>query len=152
MNEFKEIFYALHFTSLLWCLLIPLAFMALDILTGLVGAWARKDFQSAIMRSGLAKKCGEITVIIIGMMVIYGMTLPEYILTCVCIYIAFMEFMSILENLKKLNVPIPGFVSSVLNNVDESLKSDDYATLMKKFKELQKEVETVAVQVGDDGK
>lgn len=128
----------IHFANMLWLLLIPVAMMAIDIVTGLINAWATNSFQSAKMRSGLAKKCGEIIIILIGMMFTYGMNLPKYILTGIAIYIIFMELMSVMENLKKLGVPIPAFISKVLNNVDESLKTtEDYAELKKQLQELQ---------------
>ena len=133
-NIIKEI----HFDNLLWLLLIPVAMMAIDIVTGLINAWATNSFQSARMRTGLAKKCGEIIIILIGMMFTYGMNLPKYILTGIAIYIIFMELMSVMENLKKLGVPIPAFISKVLNNVDETLKTaEDYEELKRQLEELK---------------
>ncbi len=139
--DLKTIFESVHFASLMWCLTIPVALMGIDILTGLVHAWASKTFQSTKMRSGLAKKVGEITIILIGMMATYGMAIPDYILTGLCLYISFMEFMSILENLKKLGVPIPGFINATLNNVSDSLKNDDYKTLMAKIASLEAQLQ-----------
>lgn len=127
----------IHFENLLWLLLIPVAMMAIDIVTGLLNAWTMKNFESAKMRSGLAKKCGEMVIILIGMMFTYGLGIPSYVLTGISVYIIFMELMSILENLDKLGVPIPAAISKVLNNVDESLKNDDYEEIKKKLEELQ---------------
>ena len=133
-NIIKEI----HFANMLWLLLIPVAMMAIDIVTGLINAWAPNSFQSARMRTGLAKKCGEIIIILIGMMFTYGMNLPKYILTGIAVYIIFMELMSVMENLKKLGVPIPAFISKVLNNVDETLKTaEDYEELKRQLEELK---------------
>ena len=133
-NIIKEI----HFANMLWLLLIPVAMMAIDIVTGLINAWATNSFQSARMRTGLAKKCGEISIILIGMMFTYGMNLPRYILTGIAVYIIFMELMSVMENLKKLGVPIPAFISKVLNNVDETLKTaEDYEELKRQLEELK---------------
>ena len=146
----------IHFANLVWLLLIPVAMMAIDIVTGLLNAWATESFMSAKMRSGLAKKCGEILTILIGIMFMYGMNLPSYILTGISVYIIFMEFMSIMENLDKLGVPIPAFISKVLNNVDETLKNDDYAEIKKKLEELQLEATAQARDrpeaLADDGK
>lgn len=146
----------IHFANLVWLLLIPVAMMAIDIVTGLLNAWATESFMSAKMRSGLAKKCGEILTILIGIMFMYGMNLPAYILTGISVYIIFMEFMSIMENLDKLGVPIPAFISKVLNNVDETLKNDDYAEIKKKLEELQLQATIRAKErpeaLADDGK
>ena len=136
--DIGEIIKEIHFANLLWLLLIPVAMMAIDIVTGLINAWATNSFQSARMRTGLAKKCGEIIIILIGMMFTYGMNLPKYILTGIAIYIIFMELMSVMENLKKLGVPIPAFISKVLNNVDETLKTaEDYEELKRQLEELK---------------
>lgn len=137
----------IHFVSLLWLLLIPVAMMGIDIITGLINAWATNSFESAKMRAGLAKKCGEMVVILIGMMFTYGMSLPEYILKGVSAYIIFMELMSVMENLDKLGVPIPKFISKVLNNVDDALQnSEDVEEIKKELEELR------AAVASDDGK
>ena len=147
-NLLKEI----HFQNMLWLLMIPVAMMAIDIITGLINAWATNSFQSARMRTGLAKKCGEIIIILIGMMFTYGMNIPKYVLTGISIYIIFMELMSVMENLDKLGVPIPLFISKVLNNVDESLKTaEDYEELKKQLQELQNARDRPEA-LADDGK
>ena len=128
----------IHFANLLWLLLIPVAMMAIDIVTGLLNAWIEKNFESAKMRSGLAKKCGEMVIILIGMMFTYGLGIPSYVLTGISAYIIFMELMSVLENLDKLGVPIPAFIAKVLNNVDETLKTaEDYEELKRQLEELK---------------
>lgn len=145
----------IHFANMLWLLLIPVAMMAIDIVTGLINAWATNSFQSARMRTGLAKKCGEIIIILIGMMFTYGMGIPKYVLTGISIYIIFMELMSIMENLDKLGVPIPAFISKVLNNVDEALKNDNYEELKKELETLKYETEHARDRpeaLVDDGK
>ena len=142
-NLIKEI----HFQNMLWLLLIPVAMMGIDIITGLINAWATNSFESAKMRTGLAKKCGEMVVILIGMMFTYGMSLPGYILKGVSAYIIFMELMSVMENLDKLGVPIPAFISKVLNNVDDALQnSEDVEEIKKELDELR------AAVASDDGK
>ena len=80
----------IHFTSGLWVLLLPLALMGLDIITGLVKAWSNEDFKSKKMRTGLSKKIGEIAIIVIGELFQYSLTLPTYIMTCVSLYISSM--------------------------------------------------------------
>lgn len=135
--DIGKILNEIHFASMTWLLLIPAAMMAIDIVTGLLHAWATESFMSAKMRTGLAKKCGEIVTIIIGMLFVYGTNIPSYILTGISAYIIFMELMSVMENLKKLGVPIPNFISKVLNNVDDSLKNDDYEEIKRKLEEIQ---------------
>lgn len=47
------------------------------------------------------------------------------------------------ENLKKMGVPIPGFISKVLNTVDLDLKEEDVAEALKKMSEIEKEVDAL---------
>lgn len=114
-----------HFRNELWVLFIPLILMAIDVLTGIIKAWAHNDFKSAIMRSGLAKKAGEIMILVVGEVVSYGLMLPDTIMNGISFYIIFMEGMSILENADELGIPVPKFVRDVINNVDDKLQHGD---------------------------
>lgn len=129
MDILKE----LHFTSDTWEVILPFALMGLDILTGTVYAFINKCFQSSKMRAGLGKKVGEIVIIVIGELFSYGAGLPDYIINGVILYIVFMEFMSILENLDKLGVPIPKNIKKALNNISE----DDIQKVVEKLKETK---------------
>ena len=146
--ELLEVFKELHFQSMFWLLMLPSALMAIDVITGLMGAWIRKDFQSTKMRGGLAKKAGELLVILIGILFTYGMGIPDMILTCISLYIILMELMSVIENLDQLGVPLPKSLKDVVNNVGQSLQNDDYKTLMEKMNKLEALLATqVAEQV-----
>lgn len=114
-----------HFRNELWILFIPLGLMAIDILTGIIKAWAQNDFKSAVMRAGLAKKAEEILILIAGELISFGLMLPDVVMNGVSFYIIFMEGMSILENVDELGIPVPGVIKRVINNVDEQLKSGD---------------------------
>lgn len=130
-----------QFRNEFWILILPVSLMAIDILTGLLYAWSTETFKSKKMRSGLSKKVGEIAILVIGELFSYGMRIPPVIMAGISAYIIFMEFMSIMENLKKLGVPIPGFIAKILNTVDLALKEEDITEALKKVAELEKEVE-----------
>lgn len=115
----------IHYHNFMWAVLLPLILMGVDVLTGVVYAWRDKCFNSSKMRSGLAKKVGEIAALFFGIIVMYALDLPQMFLKCVSLYLVFMEAMSILENLDKLRVPVPGFVRKVINNLDKQLQSED---------------------------
>lgn len=140
-RDFIDAIKMLHFTSMIWLILLPTAMMAIDIITGLMGAWVAKDFQSAKMRSGLAKKCGELLIILIGILFTFGMELPDYILNFVVLYIIIMELMSVIENTEKLGAPWPQAIKDVINNVGTSVQNDDYKELMGKLREAEKVIE-----------
>ena len=130
-----------HFRNEFWILILPVSLMAIDILTGLLYAWSTETFKSKKMRSGLSKKVGEIAILVIGELFSYGMRIPPVIMAGISAYIIFMEFMSIMENLKKLGVPIPGFIAKILNTVDLALKEEDITEALTKVAELEKEIE-----------
>lgn len=129
------------FTNKIWILIIPVSLMAIDFLTGLLYAWSSETFKSKKMRSGLTKKVGEIAILVIGELFSYGLQIPGAIMDWISAYIIFMEFMSVMENLKKMGVPIPGFISKVLNTVDLALREEDITEALKKVAELEKEIE-----------
>lgn len=125
MEEILQVASQFHFRNELWVLFIPLGLMAVDVFTGIIKAWAHNDFQSAIMRSGLAKKAGEIMILVVGELISYGLILPDAIMNGISFYIIFMEIMSILENADELGIPVPKFVRDVINNVDDKLQHGD---------------------------
>ena len=123
MEEIYSIVSQFHFRNELWVLFIPLGLMAIDILTGVIKAWAQNDFKSKIMRAGLAKKAEEILILIAGELITFGLMLPSVIMNGVSFYIIFMEGMSILENVDQLGIPIPKFVKDVINNTNDQLQN-----------------------------
>lgn len=125
MEEILQVASQFHFRNELWVLFIPLGLMAVDVLTGIIKAWAHNDFQSVIMRAGLAKKAGEILILVVGELISYGMILPDTIMNGISFYIIFMEVMSIMENADELGIPVPKFVRDVINNVDDKLQHGD---------------------------
>lgn len=125
MDDILQFISQFHFRNELWVLFIPLGLMAIDVLTGIIKAWAQNDFQSAIMRAGLAKKAGEIMILVVGELISYGLMLPDAIMNGISFYIIFMEIMSILENADELGIPVPKFVKDVINNVDDTLQHGD---------------------------
>jgi phage-related holin len=77
------------------------------------------------MREGLNHKVGELAILFMGELFTYGMQLPAIFINCVSLYIIFMEIVSIMENLDKMNVPIPKFVRKALRNASYKLEKED---------------------------
>ena len=126
MDDILQFISQFHFRNELWVLFIPLGLMAIDVLSGVIKAWAHNDFQSSIMRSGLAKKAGEIVILVVGELVSFGLLLPEAVMNGISFYIIFMEIMSILENADALGIPIPKFVKDVINNANDQLQNGQH--------------------------
>lgn len=125
MENFKSLLDNVKFVNEIWVFVIPAVLMALDIITGSLNAWAKADFRSYKMREGLVKKCGEITVLMIGELFTAGMILPVYVMSGVSFYIIFMELISICENLQKMGVPIPKFIRKALSDTEEKLETKE---------------------------
>lgn len=96
-------------------LFLPIALMAIDILAGFICAWAKKRINTAVMRKGLAKKFGEILVIMIANVVFYSMGVSEMVVYGTAIYISAMEFLSICENLEKLGIKMPKILTDIFD-------------------------------------
>ena len=145
-----EILTHLQFASPTWVYALPLILMGVDILTGLVNAcFKEKNFQSSIMRAGLTKKVGEISIIVVAIVCTYGLGIPVAVMKGIVIYIAFMELMSIFENADKMGVPLPFFVKSLVNNIQDSIQNDDLKTAIEKMHKLEAVLEANGISYRD---
>ena len=122
MNEFNYSLENLRFANEFWIFILPTILMAIDVITGSINAWAKSDFKSFKMRQGLVKKCGEIVILGVGTLFKFAFGLPWYVLAGVALYIIFMELISICENLDKMGVPIPKFISKALNSAKDKIE------------------------------
>ena len=123
--DLYELFKDFKFTNALWVLIIPVCLMAIDFITGYLGAWIKNEVISSRMREGLVKKVGEILILLIGKLFEYGMSLPMYIMDAISFYIIIMELISIMENLDKIGVPIPKFVKKSLKKINKKVLEED---------------------------
>lgn len=117
----NDVLKQIKFANDFWVVMLPAILMALDIVTGFVNAWSKNDIKSSVMRQGLARKFGELVAIAIGQLFFYGVGLPKYIVAGISTYIILMELISICENLKKLGVPIPKFISRALASAEKQI-------------------------------
>lgn len=125
MNEFMHMIQGFEFRNAFWYLILPIILMGIDIATGFINAWIRKEISSSRLRSGLGKKIGEVSILVIGELFTYALRLPKDLMQFFTVYIIFMEIISIIENLDKLGVPIPGWIKKVVNNTYTELKEGD---------------------------
>ena len=99
-------------------------FILMDILTGLVKALTKGDFNSQKMRIGLMHKAGELLAVALGFAIdwslpIMGVQMNISWLSFVSIYIVLMEVASIIENIGIMCPP----VGKALSKVFAELKS-----------------------------
>ena len=113
MENITEILDNVKFVNDNMALLLPLALIILDILTGVVNAILKGEMDSSVMRQGLGHKFSEVIYLILGILIdIFLRWHGVYLL--MIIYISFMESVSILENCSKLGVPMPEFLKNIL--------------------------------------
>lgn len=124
METIKELIQQFQFRDDRWIILLPVILMGIDILTGITNAWIKGEIKSSILRKGLGKKMGEITIIAVSELFFYAIKLPVAVIDGVSLYIVLMELISICENLIKLGVPIPNFVKKALDVTAEEINKD----------------------------
>ena len=96
-------------------ILIVLAFIIIDFVSGIVCALKKKEFTSAVMRKGLYNKSGELILLGVGYLVSYAMKYynigySSTFYNTVSIYIIIMELSSIVENVGKINQKLVPYV------------------------------------------
>lgn len=110
---------------LIVALILVAILVAVDLVSGFAAAWATKNVQSSKLREGLWHKAGYAFVISAAMACEWGaangleLGFEVPLVIPVCVWICFMEIVSILENAKKMNPDlenVPGF---------EKLKKED---------------------------
>lgn len=105
-------------------LIVALAFIAFDVVTGWTKALATHTTDSSIMREGLFHKMGEILAILFGYGCQYafpyvGITVEIPIVEAISIYIILMETASIVENLGKINPNLGKILDKVFRRKED---------------------------------
>lgn len=150
MNEVIHVIQRFEFRNEFWCLILPIILMGFDILTGFVNAWAKREIQSKKLRTGLSKKVGEIAILVIGEFISFALRVPPEVMKFLSLYIILMEIVSIFENLNKMGIPIPKFISNVFNNVSDTIvNSDDVKDIAEA---IETEKEAINDKTGNDRK
>lgn len=111
-----------------------LAFIVLDIVSGLIAAFTRHDYASSTMRAGLYHKLSEIfafffAVVCDILLPYFGITLPLVISKGTAIYIIIMECGSIIENIGKTNPELAQHLKALFERTElpeiEEEKNED---------------------------
>lgn len=132
----------LHLKGVEWMFIIPIFLMVADVITGYVASWKNHTIKSQKMRDGLVKKVGELVCITFGFVMFWATDIMAFV-TSIGAYISFMELVSIFENLDKMDVKVPGFISKRINNDLDTVQKVEIV------KEDTKEVKTPEPQNSD---
>lgn len=116
-----DIIYSIHFARNYWIMALPAIFAASDVITGFLQAQINGTKNSSIMRKGLYRKCGELGVILLVWVTCIALALPVKYPAAVAIYVCVMEGLSIMENLQRMGVPIPDFITKKAHEIDDEI-------------------------------
>nr|DAL84345.1 MAG TPA: holin [Caudoviricetes sp.] len=98
----------------------------MDIVCGTVAAMRNKELSSSIAREGMYNKIGEAMFLLIGIIANKTLSMPPFdslgispdIAYIVAAYIAWMELVSIIENICKINPELPFAKILMMFNID----------------------------------
>lgn len=122
MEQFLKILADLKVDTKL--ILVATIFMGLDILTGVIKALVKGEFQSNIFRKGLAKKAGEICLILVGYLLDYACETTILGSACMWLIIGGEGYSILIENLGEL-ITIPQVLREVLENLKGETKQEE---------------------------
>lgn len=99
---------------------ISLAFMLIDVLTGVLKAVKNKDLNSTKAREGIYKKASFILFIAFGYLAEFAMTYVDLGFNfpaggTVCLLVILTEAISVLENLGNINPELVGIIAPFLS-------------------------------------
>ena len=106
-------------------IVIVLAFILLDVVSGLVKAVATTGFDSSVMRQGFFHKLGEL--LSVALCVVVDESMPrlgipvevDFSVVC-CVYLVIMEIGSILENIGAINPELRDPLSKIFSKLKGS--------------------------------
>ena len=128
------------FASYLGALAVPIivlmVMMIIDYLSGMLAAWSEGTLSSKAGAKGIVKKVGYMALIVVAMGVDYlicsgvsaaSLDLPYtmWFGLLVAVWLIINEMISILENLGRLGVPIPGFLRAIVKKLKISADGKD---------------------------
>lgn len=90
---------------------VVFTFIVLDLVSGMIKAFKRHDFDSSIMRDGLINKSGELLILVLAGLAekalpYFDISIGEPIFNGICTYIVLMEIGSVIENAGHINKAI----------------------------------------------
>ena len=131
LESFKY-FVAMIATCITWlfgawdtAIVVLVAFMVIDYVTGLIKGWYKKELSSDVGLKGIARKFLIILVLIVAVMLDRLLNTGTWVFrTLACYFYIANEGISILENVVILGLPIPEQLKNALIQIQD--KSKEY--------------------------
>ena len=130
-------------TKLVICLF---GFIAIDYLSGIICAIAKKELSSKVGFLGLARKCHILIMVGIGNLLDTTLGLDGIAKSLVCCFYICNEGISILENAHNLGLPIPTKLITLLLSVKRGMNDDGEET----DDEVDKEAHLLEAKIEED--
>ena len=120
----------ISYTSAYWLFLLPVVWIALDVITGWIQASVNGTWDSTKMRKGLFRKGGEFLVAVAAFVTQCAIPVLQemHIARLVSIYIVIMEVLSVIENLDQAGIPVPAFLHDKLKKLKEDADNGEIET------------------------
>ena len=123
-----------YFNILLIPILVLIAVMLIDYITGLTSAYRNGELKSKTGLLGILKKVSYLVLVAVGGVVDYlicsGLATAGFdfgVTYCcgliVCVWLIINELISILENLSELGTPIPKFLVNVVHRLKNTVEN-----------------------------
>ena len=123
--------FAVYMGALAVPIIVLMVMMIIDYLSGMSVAWVHGDLSSKVGAKGIVKKVGYMALIVVAMGVDYliysGIAAANITVNynmwfglLVAVWLIINEMISILENLSRLGVPIPDFLTKIIQRLKNS--------------------------------
>ena len=124
--DLLEVVSKIHYANNYWIILMPAISALFDVVTGFIQAQINGIKNSSVMRKGLYRKFAELIVVLFAMVICIAFSFPLKVAAVVSIYVVWMEAQSIAENLKAAGVPVPEWVTTKTNEINNQINSGEF--------------------------
>ncbi|MCI5656805.1 MAG: phage holin family protein [Ruminococcus sp.] len=124
-----------YFSILTVPIIVLMAVMVIDYITGMVSAWHNAELSSKKGVFGIIKKLCYLALVCVGMgvdwLIYSGMTQVGITMNytvffgiLVAIWLIINELISILENLNRIGVPLPKFITVIVKKLKNTVETE----------------------------
>lgn len=121
-----EVVSMIHYSNNYWIILMPFIAAVFDVVTGYIQAQINGTKNSSVMRKGLYRKFAELIVVLFVMIVCIAFGFPLKVAVVVSVYVVWMEVQSIAENLKAAGIPVPEWVTTKTNEINNQINNGEF--------------------------
>ena len=121
-----EVVSMIHYSNNYWIILMPFIAALFDVVTGYIQAQINGTKNSSVMRKGLYRKFAELIVVLFVMIVCIAFGFPLKVAVVASVYVVWMEVQSIAENLKSAGIPVPEWITTKTNEINNQINNGDF--------------------------